>query len=53
MQLGRSDFRLAGAMELGTRGTTDNSLIKENYTQFNLSLSYRDFWISRKMKKYD
>lgn len=53
MQLGRSDFRLAGAMELGRRGTTDNSLIKENYTQFNLSLSYRDFWISRKMKKYD
>ncbi len=53
VQLARSGFGLQGALELGTRGTTNNSLIKENYTQFNLTLSYRDFWISRKMKKYD
>ena len=53
LQFARSDFRLAGAIELGIRGTTDYGLIKENYTQFNLSLSYRDFWRSKKFKKYD
>lgn len=53
VQLARSGFGLQGALEIGKRGTTDYSLIKENYTQFNVTLSYRDFWVSRKMKKYD
>ena len=48
-----SGFALQGALEVGRRGTTTNGLIKENYTQFNVTLSYRDFWISRKFKKYD
>ncbi|MES2004026.1 MAG: hypothetical protein V4450_05855 [Bacteroidota bacterium] len=52
-QLARSGLGLQAALEIGKRGTTDNGLIKENYTQFNVTLSYRDFWISRKMKKYD
>ncbi len=53
LQLARSGMGLQGAIEIGKRGTTDNGLIKENYTQFSVTLSYRDFWISRKMKKYD
>jgi len=51
--LARSGMGLQGALEMGTRGTTANGLIKEKYTQFNVTFSYRDFWISRKMKKYD
>ncbi len=41
------------ALEIGKRGTTNKGLIRENYTQFNITVSYRDFWFSRKMKKYD
>lgn len=40
------------ALEIGARGTTDNGLIKEKYTQISFTLSYRDFWFT-KMKKYD
>ncbi len=53
MLLARSGLGLQGAIELGKRGTTDNGLIKEKYTQFNVTISYRDFWVSRKMKKYN
>lgn len=53
IQLARSGLGLQGALEIGTRGTTNAGLIKEKYTQFNITISYRDFWISRKMKKYD
>jgi hypothetical protein len=48
-----SGFGMQAALEVGQRGTTANSLIKESYTQFNVTLSYRDFWFSRKLKKYD
>jgi len=51
--LARSGLGLQAAIELGKRGTTDNGLIKEKYTQFNVTISYRDFWVSRKMKKYN
>ena len=40
------------AVEIGSIGTTNNSLIKEDYSQFTLTLSYRDFWFTH-MKKYD
>ena len=53
IQLARSGFGLQGSLEFGQRGTTDHGLIKEKFTQFNITLSYRDFWVSRKMKKYD
>ena len=53
MVLARSGLGLQGDLEFGKRGTTDFGLIKEKYTQFNVTISYRDFWISRKMKKYD
>lgn len=43
-QLTRSGLGLAGAIELGTRGNVNNGLIKEKYTSFNITISYRDFW---------
>ncbi|MCX6263703.1 MAG: hypothetical protein NTZ47_04035 [Bacteroidetes bacterium] len=48
-----SSLAIQGAIELGVRGTTDKGLIRERYTQFTLSLCYRDFWFSRKMKRYE
>jgi hypothetical protein len=38
--------------EYGVRGTTDMKLIKENYFQFTLTLSYREFLFS-KGRKYN
>ncbi|OQP65362.1 hypothetical protein A3860_16985 [Niastella vici] len=40
------------ALEGGSRGTTVNNLVKENYFQFTLSLSYREVLYS-KGRKYD
>lgn len=40
------------ALEAGTRGTTRSGLIRENYIQFTLAVSYRDFIFS-KGRKYD
>jgi hypothetical protein len=48
-----SSLAIQGAIELGVRGTTEKGLIRERYTQFTLSLCYRDFWFSRKLKRYD
>lgn len=38
-------YSLSG--EFGIRGSTNSGLIKENYFQFTLSLSYRDFLFSK------
>ncbi len=48
-----SSLAIQAALELGVRGTTDKGLVRESYTQFTLSLCYRDFWVSRKLKRYD
>jgi hypothetical protein len=48
-----SSLAIQGALELGIRGTTEKGLIRESYTQFTLSLCYRDFWLSRKLKRFD
>ena len=48
-----SSLAIQAALELGVRGTTNKGLIRESYTQFSLSLCYRDFWLSRKLKRYD
>jgi len=48
----RNGLGIQGALEVGKRGTTDNGLIKENYTQFTITLLYRDFWFV-KGRKYD
>lgn len=53
VQLNRSGLGLQGSVEVGQRGTTAANLIKEKYTQVNFTISYRDFWYSRKMKKYN
>jgi len=46
-------FGLHAALEIGRRGTTESGLIRENFTQLTVSFSYRDFWRSRKMIRYD
>lgn len=40
------------ALEAGSRGTTQQKLIKENYVQLTFSFSYRDF-LASKGRKYD
>ena len=42
---GNLQYNIAG--EYGTRGRTDNGLIRENYLQFTFSVSYRDFLLSK------
>lgn len=37
-----------GALEFGQRGTTANGLIKENYTQFTLTLMYKESWFGKR-----
>jgi hypothetical protein len=39
-------------VEAGTRGTTQSNLVKENYFQLSLTLSFRDYLFS-KGRKYD
>ncbi len=41
-----------GTFQVGTKGTTNYGLVKENYTQFNLTISFREFWLV-KLKHYD
>ena len=40
------------ALEAGSRGTTQQKLIKENYVQLSFSFSFRDF-LASKGRKYD
>ncbi len=47
---GRLSYGLS--LEAGRRGATTNQLIRENYVQFTLRLSYREFLFS-KGRKYD
>lgn len=39
---------IQGALEIGQRGTTANGLIKENYTQFTLTLLYKELWYGKR-----
>ncbi len=50
-QLKRSGLGLHATLEIGSRGTTNNGLIKESITQFGLSISYRDFWSTKKLNR--
>lgn len=43
---------LQAALQFGNRGTVSSGLIKENYTQFTLTFSYRDRWLTN-VKRYD
>ncbi len=40
------------SLEVGARGTTQDALIKEKYSQITIAISYRDLWYT-KGKKYD
>jgi hypothetical protein len=46
------NMALMGALEIGKRGTTANGLIRENFSQFTFTITYRDFWLT-KVKRYD
>ena len=48
-----ANLALQANVEIGSRGTTNNGLIKENFTQVGLSISYRDFWNTKKIKRYN
>ncbi len=48
----RGSLGMQLGLEVGKRGTTNNGLIRENYTQFNITLSYRDIWYTN-VKRYD
>jgi hypothetical protein len=46
------NLSLLAAFQVGSRGTTAEGLVKENYTQFNITISFREFWYV-KLKHYD
>jgi hypothetical protein len=46
----KNSLRIGASIDAGTRGTTQNGLIKENFFQFNLNFSYRDFFNSKGVK---
>lgn len=48
----KSPFAYLLNLEIGKRGTTQNNLIKENYVQAGITLTYRDFWFTR-IKKFN
>lgn len=47
---GRVNLNLA--LELGSRGSTQNNLVRENYGQLTLNISFRDYWYT-KGRRYD
>lgn len=47
----RSSDRLHFSAEIGTRGTTTNGLIKENFVRFGVGISLNDRWFVQ--RKYD
>jgi hypothetical protein len=51
--LPRSGLGIQGTIEIGTRGNISNGLIKENITQVGITISYRDNWFTKKIKKYN
>jgi hypothetical protein len=48
----RNNLLYTLSAEVGQRGTTSNKLIKENYVQFTLALTYRDYLFT-KGRRYD
>jgi hypothetical protein len=46
----KNSLRIGASIDAGTRGTIQNGLIKENFIQFNLNFSYRDFFNSKGIK---
>lgn len=48
-----NNLSLQANIEIGSRGTTDKGLIKENISQVGVTISYRDFWNTKKIKRYN
>lgn len=44
----RSSLSYLISLQYGTRGTTTNNLIQENYFKLGMTLSYRDLWKKRR-----
>jgi hypothetical protein len=44
----RSSLSYLISLQYGTRGTTTNNLIQENYFKLGVTLSYRDLWKKRR-----
>ncbi|MCX6232227.1 MAG: hypothetical protein NTZ33_11855 [Bacteroidetes bacterium] len=51
LPLRKSKSTINLGVEYGNRGTTDNSLIKENFTKITIGFSAYDFWFFK--RKYD
>ena len=51
-QLGLSTLGVSVGLDVGQRGTTTAGLIKENYVNFNIIVSYRDFWRTKGAKYF-
>ncbi|MFT3935623.1 MAG: hypothetical protein QM726_18490 [Chitinophagaceae bacterium] len=49
-QYGMTGLGVSLGLDVGQRGTTANGLIKENYVNFTITVSYRDFWRPRGIK---
>lgn len=47
----RSQDRINAAMEIGSRGTTANGLVRENFVKFSLGISLNDRWFVK--RKYE
>jgi len=51
-QLGLSSLGVSLGLDVGQRGTTQAGLIKENYVNFTITVSYRDFWRTKGAKYF-
>ena len=49
-RFGQSTLGVSMNLDIGQRGTTSAGLIKENYVNFTISVSYRDFWRTHGVK---
>ena len=51
-QLGLSTLGVSLGLDIGQRGTQQANLIKENYVNFTITVSYRDFWRTKGAKYF-
>ena len=49
----KNGLGMAAALQVGSRGTMSQNLIKENYIRLVFTFSYRDFWHTQTKYKYD
>ena len=49
----KNGLGMSAALQIGSRGTMSQNLIKENYIRLSVTISYRDFWRAQNKYKYD